>query len=214
LKAETEMRALRAQMNPHFIFNCMNTIEAFIVEKREEEASAFLQKFSKLIRAVLENSQHDSISLALEIAVLEWYIQLEQIRANHRWLYSIDIAANIDREKTQLPPLILQPFVENAILHGLYHRALAGGKLHISIACTEAGVITASIADNGIGRALAAGKNKHLLHKKRSLGAQFSIERVQKLNAMGELRYNVVTTDLEPEQENMKGTLVTITLPC
>jgi ligand-binding sensor domain-containing protein len=214
LKAETEMRALRAQMNPHFIFNCMNTIEAFIIEKREKEASSFLQKFSKLIRAVLENSQHDAISLALEIEVLEWYIQLEQIRANHRWNYSINIAANIDREKTQLPPLILQPFVENAILHGLYHRTQAGGNLQISIASTEAGILTACIADNGIGRALAAGKNKHLLHKKRSLGAQFTIERVRKLNALGELRYDVNTSDLEPNQENMTGTLVKITLPC
>lgn len=213
LKAETEMRALRAQMNPHFIFNCMNTIEAFIIEQKEDEATGFLQKFSKLIRAVLENSQHDAISLEQEISVLEWYIQLEQIRANSLWQYNVKVAPEINPAQINIPPLILQPFVENAILHGLYHRRKKGGELNISVEKDFEGNVLAIIADNGIGRTAAASKRKFVLDKKSALGVQFSIERVRKMNPPGKHIYDVHISDLYPDQEGMTGTKVEIRLP-
>jgi LytS/YehU family sensor histidine kinase len=191
----------------------MNTIEAFIIEQREEEATSFLQKFSKLIRAVLENAQNDAIPLAFELEVLEWYIQLEQIRANQRWVYEIHVSTDLDKDKVQVPPLILQPFVENAILHGLYHRTQKGGELQIAVAQDEQGILRVSISDNGIGRQASASKNTHLAHKKKSLGTQFSMERVQKLNPQNKLVYDVSITDLYPDRPDMSGTVVELSLP-
>ena len=211
-KAETEMRALRAQMNPHFIFNCLNTIEAFIVEQKEEEATSALQKFSKLIRAVLENAQHDCISLSQELEVLEWYIQLEQIRANHRWDYQLEVAAELDLAMRKVPPLVLQPFVENAIVHGLHHRRAAGGALRIQLAADDSGGLIVIISDNGIGRD-AAGKRHRVNAQKSSLGLQFTSERIAKLNLPGQSRFGVQITDLHPEQEGMRGTRVELRLP-
>lgn len=211
-KVETEMRALRAQMNPHFIFNCLNTIEAFIVEQKEEKATSALQKFSKLIRAVLENAQHDSIPLAQELEVLECYIQLEQIRANHRWGYQLEAAADLDLTMRKVPPLILQPFVENAIVHGLHHRRAAGGELRIHLDADGSGGLIVTISDNGIGRT-AAGKRRRLNDKKSSLGLQFTSERIAKLNPLGQSRFGVQITDLHPEQEGTTGTKVELRLP-
>lgn len=212
-KAETEMRALRAQMNPHFIFNCMNTIEAFIIEHKEEEATAFLQKFSKLIRAVLENAQHDFVSLAKELDILDWYIQLEQIRANNRWSFAQAVDPTLLAQEIQVPPLILQPFVENAILHGLHHRKQKGGHLIIKIGKTPDGHLDCIIEDNGIGRSSAASKQKHVNGKKKSLGVQFSTDRVRKLNPPGQQLFDVITTDVSPENEGLTGTRVRIILP-
>jgi ligand-binding sensor domain-containing protein/two-component sensor histidine kinase len=213
LKAETEMRALRAQMNPHFIFNCMNTIEAFIIEKKEDEATGFLQKFSKLIRAVLENAQHDNISLSLELEVLEWYIQLEQIRANNRWQYQINISPDLDPSTRNILPLILQPFVENAIVHGLHHRRTKGGELTITLQKTAKNHLQAVITDNGVGRTMAASRHKHFNGKKSSLGVQFTTDRVVKLNPPGRHDFSVHVVDLYPDQETMTGTEVVVTLP-
>jgi ligand-binding sensor domain-containing protein len=213
MKAETEMRALRAQMNPHFIFNCMNTIEAFIIEQREVEATEFLQKFSKLIRAVLENAQHDSIELRYELEVLEWYIQLEQIRANHRWNYHIETDENVNTTQHMVPPLIIQPFVENAIVHGLHHRRQAGGILRLQIEKNTDDHLVIRIIDNGIGRLAAATKRKHFNGKKSSLGVQFTTDRITKLNQVSESKFGVDITDLDPEQTGMTGTKVVLTLP-
>ena len=207
------MRALRAQMNPHFIFNCMNTIEAFIVEQREEAATSFLQKFSKLIRTVLENAQYDKISLKSEIEVLEWYIQLEQIRSNLRWNYQIEYAREIAIDTLTIPPLILQPFVENAILHGLYHRKKQGGHLQIHISITQENLLLVQIEDNGIGRVAALAKKQHTYHKKKSLGIQFTTERVRKLNDANKNSYDIRTEDVFPDQTGLTGTRVLIWLP-
>lgn len=139
VKAELENKALRAQMNPHFIFNALNTIEALIVEEKPDAASALLQKFSKLVRLVLENSQHTRISLALELEALELYLQLEAIRLDGRFQYRLDIDPGLDQRRCLLPPLILQPFVENAILHGLRHLRDREGLLRVEVTPTDSG---------------------------------------------------------------------------
>lgn len=154
MKAELEMKALRSQMNPHFIFNSLNSVQKYIWENRREDASEYLTRFARLIRLVLENSLHTSITLAEELKALRLYAEMEHRRNNQRFDYSITTAADIDPDKIWIPPLLLQPYVENAIWHGLSPRD-EQGKLSITIERT-ADTLICTIDDNGIGRKQAA----------------------------------------------------------
>ena len=109
--------ALRGQMNPHFIFNSLNSIQHFITIRDKEEALNYLSKFSKLIRKILENSREDTVSISNELQLLELYVQLEQLRFNNKFDYHISIDQKIDVENLEIPPLLIQPYIENAILH-------------------------------------------------------------------------------------------------
>ena len=157
-KAEAEMKALRAQMNPHFIFNCMQTIDAYIFKEQPDKASAFLNKFSKLIRQTLENSQYPLISIDKEIELLQLYLQLEQERFENTFTITINLPEEITNKHFKIPPLLIQPYAENAILHGLRHLyGIQGmsekekGNLVINLAEAD-NRIEISISDNGIGR--------------------------------------------------------------
>lgn len=219
VKAELENKALRSQMNPHFIFNALNTIEALIVEEKPDAASALLQKFSKLVRLVLENSQLPTVSLAQELEALDLYIQLEQIRLNNRFQYQIEVYPGIELHGSLVPPMILQPFVENAILHGLRHLRDREGRLLVRLEQVAsrgpaAGrLLRCQIEDNGIGRAHSAEINarSRISGKKQSLGTQLTTERVALLNAPGQHHYSVEITDIATE--NRCGTIVTVLLP-
>lgn len=152
-KAEAEMKALRAQMNPHFIFNCMHTIDAYIFREQPEKASAFLNKFSKLVRQILENSQYRLIGLDKELESLDLYVRLEQERFDHSFNVKTDIPPELLRKHYKIPPLLLQPYAENAILHGLRHLPPGPVKGELLISITEEeDAIRICIADNGIGR--------------------------------------------------------------
>ena len=217
VKAELENQALRAQMNPHFIFNALNTIEALIIEENPDAASALLQKFSKLVRLVLENSRQSRVSLALELEALEIYLQLEAIRLDDRFQYRLEVAPDLERQRCLIPPLILQPFVENAILHGLRHLRERTGLLAVRIEPgTDPGgapYLQCRIEDNGIGRTRAAVINARtrISGKKESLGMRLTTERVALLNPPGLQLYQVEITDITAE--NQSGTVVTLTLP-
>ncbi len=157
-KAEAEMKALRAQMNPHFIFNCMHTIDAYIFKEQPEKASAFLNKFSKLIRQTLENSQYPLISLDKEMESLQLYITLEEERFENTFTTRFDIPKQLLDQHFKIPPLLLQPYAENAIQHGLRHLPVTKtgtikeqGRLTVQLS-EEADKIVITIADNGIGR--------------------------------------------------------------
>ncbi len=128
--ADVEMTALRAQMNPHFLFNCLNSINRFIVRNDAETASNYLTKFSRLIRLILQNSKSSTITLRNELEALKLYIELEEMRFENRFDYSIHVDDNIEVEFVEVPPLLLQPYVENAIWHGLMHKE-SKGKLTI-----------------------------------------------------------------------------------
>jgi len=225
VKAELENKALRAQMNPHFIFNALNTIEALIIEEKPDAASALLQKFSKLVRLVLENSQQPRISLTLELEALELYIQLEAIRMDGRFRYQIDVDPQLERQRCQIPPMILQPFVENAILHGLRHLREREGLLKVQIRpvspipdgrttpVADEEYLHCRIEDNGIGRARAAEINARtrISEKKQSLGTKLTTERIELLNASGRQDYRVEISDISGE--NGTGTVVELYLP-
>ena len=205
--AEARISALRAQMNPHFIFNCLNTIEGFVLENKKWEASIFLQKFSKLIRLVLENAQYNTIPLEQDLEALQMYMDLEKVR--YEGIFDTEIVADESLLDTPVPPTLLQPFVENAILHGLRHLNTEGGHLKIFIQKKDAQHIEFIIEDNGIGRA-----NATLVHRqtenlhKTSLGMKFTEERLYFFAP------NAVMTmeDTFPSQKNC-GTRIRIVIP-
>jgi sensor histidine kinase YesM len=137
-KTELEMQALRAQMNPHFIFNSLNSINRFILQNNKAPASEYLTKFSKLIRMILNSSANEAVSLAEDLEALRLYLELESLRYDNKFKYKIECDPEMDADHIQVPPMLMQPFVENAIWHGLMNKEGAGhlwimyqpGKLH------------------------------------------------------------------------------------
>ncbi len=119
---EVEMQALRAQMNPHFIFNCLNSINRYIVKSDQTTASLYLTKFAKLIRLILDNSNSKNVILTNELEALKLYIEMEALRFDKKFTYEIKVESNLGTDTVELPPLIIQPYVENAIWHGLLHK--------------------------------------------------------------------------------------------
>jgi hypothetical protein len=206
IKHELEIKALRAQMNPHFIFNSMNTIDAYILRKRFIEASDCLQKFSKLIRRILENSENQTISIAQELETLQLYIELEQERFSHSFSYEFDIEPMLTENNYQIPPLLIQPFVENAILHGIRH--LTERKGHILLRLTaKDGFLYGEIEDNGIGRKASAEINLQRQASHKSMGMNITMERISTYQAIYGDKMETKIIDLET------GTKVEIKLP-
>lgn len=208
---ETERSLLRTQMNPHFIFNALNSVQSFITSNNQLDAVRFLSKFAKLMRMILDHSMQQFVPLSNEMASLGLYIDLEKARFNNRFNYRIDVDGNIDEELLNVPPMLIQPFVENAILHGLMHKA-EGGLIVISITDNGDKTLTCQITDNGVGRKAAAEIEKgEKAHK--SVGMQLTRERLQDLNRKTKSELSYTITDLEDANGNALGTQVTIVMP-
>jgi hypothetical protein len=207
--AELEMKALRSQMNPHFIFNSLNSIQKYIWENRKEDASEYLIKFARLIRLVLENSLHTSVKLSEELNALRLYIDMEHRRNNQKFDYSITVDDNVDEDKTYISPLLLQPYVENAIWHGLSQKE-GRGKLSIAIEKIEDSLICI-IEDDGIGRVRAAEIKINSVYKT-SLAMNISSQRIEWLKKDAGLPAAVEITDKYDGTIAM-GTKVLLTLP-
>ena len=207
-RAEAEMAALRAQMNPHFIFNCMNTIDAYIHKNRHHEASEFLHEFSDLMRMVLENSRLDLVPLERDLQALRLYISLEEQRNKHRFTHYIDLPEELAAENYHIPPMLIQPFVENAILHGLRHKEGGGGLLSIRFTKT-ADSLVCTIGDNGIGRSKAAAINQGTASEQSSLGIRVTRERLHLLQVHSSKKATAEIADGADGQ----GTIVILTLP-
>ena len=208
IKAEAEMKALRAQMNPHFIFNCMNTIDAHIHKNNTEAASAFLHKFSQLIRQVLENSQYQSIAISKDLEALRLYIELEEQRNDFRFTHKILLPDQIVQAGYKIPPLLIQPYVENAILHGLRHKEDGPGLLTISFEEEEDKIIC-RVEDNGIGRKASALLYNPRDQQHRSLGLKVSNDRIESLNEL----YKTLSEATIIDKDDDKGTIVQLILP-
>ncbi|MBK7042024.1 MAG: histidine kinase [Bacteroidetes bacterium] len=205
---ELENSALRTQMNPHFIFNSLNTINSFINRNEPAKANQYISKFAKLIRLILDHSRQKKISLAEEVEVLELYIQLERIRFDNKFEYHINIDLTIETDTTEIPPLVLQPFVENSILHGLLPLP-QGGRLMISIQKLN-NTMLCIVEDNGIGRQQAR-KNKNLnVDKRKSHGIDITLKRIDMYNREHQLETEVVITDLKDHMGSASGTRVEI----
>lgn len=174
---DTELKALRLQMNPHFIGNALQSVQHFLKEHKPEEAEEYLIKFSSLMRAVLTNSEVDVIPLTKEIETLEWYMQLENLRMNYPFTYKIDIDKSLNADEIFIPPNIIQPIVENSIKHGLIPKN-ANGKILISIIKINGNLII-SVEDNGVGRKNSTKENN--LFSKESMGIKITRERLTRL---------------------------------
>lgn len=207
-KVVFELQALMAQMNPHFIFNALNSIQHFILDKGKQEAYDYLAKFSKLVRMVLNNSEDKMVSLQKELELIGLYVELEQLRFTNGFDYQLSISENISPENIDLPTMLIQPYVENAIWHGLMNlKNERKGLLRIDIGKAN-DKLKISIEDNGVGRNRAKQFRKDEMHN--SKGMKLTERRLQMINAMKDYENTSVTiTDLL----NDSGTKVEILLP-
>jgi ligand-binding sensor domain-containing protein len=208
---ELEMQALRAQMNPHFIFNSLNSINRFILQNNKAQASEYLTKFSRLVRLILQNSQASLIPLESELESLELYLNLESVRFNHHFSYEISVPKDLDISALQVPPLILQPYVENAIWHGLMHKE-EKGDLRINVT-EEDDFLCFTISDNGIGREKAAAMASKSATKLKSMVLRISALRIAILQKSESMTSPVHINDLVNPDGTPAGTEVTIKMP-
>lgn len=204
-KQESEMAALKAQMNPHFIFNCINSIDALIQSNDKYNATLYLNKFAKLIRSILDSSKQNMVSFSKDIETLKLYIELEQLRNENKFTSQLDIDEELMNSDCKVPPLIIQPFVENAIIHGLRNKEGNDGRLIIAISKTDQHIIY-SVTDNGIGR---QSSQKINAGKEKSYGIQMSYDRIKLFNK--EDQSSVTINDLY-DNEKIAGTRVIVNL--
>lgn len=207
---DLRMKALQTQMNPHFLFNSLNSIKHYIINNKKQDASYFLSKFSKLIRKILENSQKPIISLKEELEVMQVYLEIENTRLAEKIALQTNIESAIDLSRIMIPPLLLQPFIENAIWHGL---AIKKGAKKIEIEIqTNKDYLIICIIDNGIGREKAAIKKAAKMIEKESLGIQLTKERLQAFTENLSLKASIYYEDLY-DGKLASGTKVFINIP-
>lgn len=191
----TEMKALRAQMNPHFIFNSLNSISDYIAKNDVAAADKYLSKFAKLMRRILENSEQKDVPLADDLKALELYMQLESLRMNNKFSYEIKVDDDIDKEAVLVPPLILQPFVENSIWHGIAEKE-GQGNILIHIKKEGDDLINCIVEDNGVGRKQSSAKSSMAKKENSSLGMKITQSRIDILNKIKNTNASVQLTDL------------------
>ncbi|OJW80685.1 MAG: hypothetical protein BGO59_35060 [Spirosoma sp. 48-14] len=210
--AETEMTALRAQMNPHFIFNCLNSIKLYATENNAAKASDYLTKFSRLIRLVLENSRSERVTLRNELDALQLYLDMEAMRFKTKLRFAIEVAESIDTEFVEIPPLLLQPYVENAIWHGLMHK-LEGGSVQVRVEQPADNRLRIIITDDGIGRAKAAELKSKSAMPQKSFGMNVTSERIALINQLYKTQTHIQLTDLIDPEGHPAGTEVVVEIP-
>jgi LytS/YehU family sensor histidine kinase len=208
--SELEMKALRAQMNPHFVFNCLNSINRMILGGDIKDASGYLTKFSRLIRKVLENSEKNMVSVADELTMLKAYIQLESLRFKGKISYKTEIDKNLNLDSTFIPSMVLQPLVENAIWHGLMHKE-KGGTIKLSIA-KDQDILKCSIEDDGVGRDNNNALDNGSFMKEQSMGLKLTAERLKIMGKIGLKRF-IDIIDLKDENNEAIGTRVDLLIP-
>jgi sensor histidine kinase YesM len=210
--AQIQMSALRSQMNPHFIFNCLNSIQLYTTSNNPEKASDYLNRFSQLIRLVLENSRSERITLDSEIQALELYLQMETMRFKDKLKVHIEVASDLDTGLIEIPPLLLQPYVENAIWHGLMHKP-EGGSLHIKVELHQPDCLKVIITDDGIGRARSAELKSKSATAHKSFGMKVTGERINLINQLYKTKTKVEIHDLMDPEGNPAGTEVVLEIP-
>lgn len=208
---KVKMTALQTQMNPHFIFNSLNSIRSYIIKKETNEASAYLSKFSRLIRQILEYSSEEYITLKQELQILELYIQIEQLRFRDNFNFSIRVQESINREEILVPPLIFQPFLENAIWHGLMRKK---GHKFVELSLEKKNNnLLCYIQDNGIGRVAASKYTSDFKSEKKSLAIDLTKKRLEILNRQDIKNEMIEIIDLYNEENKAAGTKVRLELP-
>ncbi len=202
------LKSLRTQMNPHFIFNALNSVNSFIAQNDERSANRYLSEFSTLMRSVLINSEEDFIPLEKEIELLELYLKLEHSRFQDKFDYELIVDNEIDQEQFQIPPMLLQPYVENAVWHGLRYKE-EKGFLKVALSKKDEEIISIEISDNGIGRRKSKELKTEHQKKQQSKGMQNIKQRIKILNEMYKDKVDVFIEDL---YDDTTGTKVILTL--
>ena len=208
--ADLELTALRSQMNPHFMFNSLNSIKSYVLEAKPEIAADYLSRFSHLIRRILHNSREKNISLNEEIETLDLYLSLEQFRFENAFQYKIEKDHKLIENEITIPPMLLQPFIENAIWHGLMHKKEAG-RLLLNFEL-ENGNLKCIIDDNGIGRRKAKELKSLSARKHKSMGLSITQNRVQLMNSLDSMGIEIEIID-KMINEVSEGTKIILTIP-
>jgi hypothetical protein len=207
---ELQLEGLRSQMNPHFIFNALNSIKKFVLSNDVENADIYLGKFSRLIRSILNNSREATISLEKEIEMLTLYLELEKLRFGKKLEYCIKVDPSLREGTVFIPTMIVQPFIENSMLHGIMHKECCG-EINISFIDHE-DYLEINVKDNGIGRKAAAEMNGKKSDGHTSMGIDVTNMRLISANTDGKIPAGVQIVDLE-ENGIAAGTLVKIFVP-
>jgi Histidine kinase/Y_Y_Y domain/Two component regulator propeller len=208
---ELEMQALRAQMNPHFIFNSLNSINRFILQNNRLQAAEYLTKFSRLIRLILLNSQTALVNLESEIESIKLYLSLEALRFDDHFEYKLSVDPEMDTSVLKVPSMIIQPYIENAVWHGLMHKK-EKGQLDIELT-QEDDHLYFKIADNGIGRRQAAALTSKSATLHKSMGLGITARRIAMLESGKNQGSSVIINDLVNEDGSAAGTEVVIKIP-
>lgn len=210
--AGNELKALRAQMNPHFVFNSLNSIQHFILTNKSGDAGKYLNKFARLMRVILNNSEKSVITVREELEYLTLYIELEAMRFDNKFSWKIDVSDEIDTDYFEIPAMLLQPYVENAILHGLTPKG-EGGLLEI-ILRLQGNNLLCRIRDNGIGREKSKAM-RQLSNRKdhKSLGMKITSDRLELINNLQGSHLSMTVTDLKNSEGAASGTQVDIFIP-
>ncbi len=206
---ELEAKALRAQMNPHFVFNCLNSIKALMQEQQTEKGVIYLTTFSKLIRTLFNNADKKEITLYDEMETCKLYLQLEAMRFDTKFSYAVNVEDSIDLKSVQVPALIIQPFIENAIWHGIMPK-IGEGNVLVNVA-KKNGHIEIAIEDDGIGRE-ASHQNKSINMTHQSKGVNLTQARLELDNLLQQRQASLVTIDKKDENGKATGTKVVITI--
>jgi tetratricopeptide (TPR) repeat protein len=207
-----EQRILRSQMNPHFLFNALNAIKLYIIKNDQNNAINYLNKFSKLIRNILETSAQKEITLQEELETVMLYMNIENIRFNNSIEFTVEIDEKLDTSQIKIPSLILQPFLENALWHGLSLKE--GNKsLKLGVQKVTEGSVNITIEDNGIGRVAASEIKENRILKRRSYGIAITRERLAIFSKTFQNRFAINMQDLFNSDGSSAGTLVTLNIP-
>jgi ligand-binding sensor domain-containing protein len=211
--AALEQKALQTQMNPHFIFNSLNSIQTFILDRNVEGANEYLTNFASLIRQTLENSMNSFITVASEIQYIETYLRLEKLRFRDKFEYRIQVDDAIEQNNTLLPGMLLQPYIENSIRHGIQHRKDNEGLILVTMAKTTDNAVLYTIKDNGVGRKKAEQlkSSQHIEYQSR--GTSINEKRIAAINIQFRTAIRVATNDVLDDKDNVTGTSVTIIIP-
>jgi len=210
--SELNQRNLRQQMNPHFIFNTLNSIQYYVFQNDKIAANDYMTKFAKLIRMTLDNSRHTSIPIRDEIESLRLYLELETIRFKGKFQWQINVDEEIDTLLYRIPTMLIQPFVENSIVHGLMNKENGKGYVGIDLKLFDEHILC-TIEDNGIGRDMAMKIKNEKKKEHNSLGTRITESRLNLVNTLYGKNMKINYTDLKDPDGRAAGTRVEISIP-
>jgi sensor histidine kinase YesM len=208
---DLRQKVLLTQMNPHFLFNSLTAIQSFILDEKNDKANNYLSRLASLVRGILENSREEFVSLETELKTLEDYIGLQKLRFDNDISYQFELDASLDQTEILVPPMLAQPFIENALIHGKL-RNNPEAHIELKISKSENGdLLRFSIRDNGIG--IDEAKKQATKKQHKSLATSIALDRVKIYNFKSSKKMHFEIVDMKTIDENKNGTMVTYTIP-